>query len=115
MNRTLIVDPQADYDVDETFVFMAEHHSEARAYRFLDAARRTFRRLAEMPRVGMAVPLQALPDVRRWFVEGFPRYLVFYRVTDEEVIIHRVLHGSRDIRAVLEGEPPGSDADDEQE
>lgn len=41
----------------------------------------------------------------RWLqVRGFDNYLVFYRTTNDEVEIIRVLHGLRDIKHVLDAE-----------
>ena len=34
-------------------------------------------------------------------VKGFPRHLVFYRLTEDEVIVTRVLHGARDIASLF--------------
>jgi toxin ParE1/3/4 len=36
----------------------------------------------------------------------FRSYLVFYRRTDEEVEILRILHAARDVRWILDTEPP---------
>jgi plasmid stabilization system protein ParE len=35
-------------------------------------------------------------------VQGFPRYLIFYRSAEEGVEIVRVLHSSRDIGSLFE-------------
>jgi toxin ParE1/3/4 len=35
-------------------------------------------------------------DLRSWPVPGFRKYIVFYRVTEEEITIVRILHGARD-------------------
>jgi len=40
--------------------------------------------------------------VRSWPVEGFPNHFIFYRVTDAGVlVVLRVIHGAREIRAAL--------------
>lgn len=38
--------------------------------------------------------------VRR--IEGFPKHLAFYRIADDHVEIVRVLHGARNLDALLE-------------
>jgi toxin ParE1/3/4 len=59
-----------------------------------------------MPGIGSPQSFEnpMLAGVRRWPVEGFENYLIFYRTDDEHVEIIRVLHGARDIEAVLQGE-----------
>ena len=43
---------------------------------------------------------QRLQDVRVWHVKGFENWLIFYRATEEQVDILRVVHGARDIAAI---------------
>ncbi len=43
----------------------------------------------------------ALAGVRYWPVPSFENHLVFYRVTPEAVDVLRVLHGARDLFALL--------------
>lgn len=45
-----------------------------------------------------------LGNIRQQAVKGFKKYLVFYRPTDLGVEILRVIHGARDIEAILEEE-----------
>lgn len=42
-----------------------------------------------------------LRDVRQQAIEGFRKHIIFYRLTDSEVEIVRVIHGKRDIEAIL--------------
>ena len=48
--------------------------------------------LQRHPRIGA---LTADPTIRRMTTSPYP-YLIFYEVTDSEVIIHAVRHGARD-------------------
>ncbi len=74
------------------------------AARFLGAAKATFEQLAEMPTIGRrwTSPRKRLGTVRVWRIHGFERWLVFYRVSGKGVEIMRVLHGARDLNAILE-------------
>ena len=45
-----------------------------------------------------------LADIRQYSIKGFGRYLIFYRATDSGVEILRVLHGARDLSAILDEE-----------
>lgn len=43
-----------------------------------------------------------LANIRQQPIKGFKNYLVFYRSTDSAVEILRVIHGARDIPAILD-------------
>ena len=66
--------------------------------RFLVAAADTFERLAESPTLGERTGsrLKSMAGVRRWHVRGFPNHLVFYRPTDDGVLIVRLQHSASD-------------------
>jgi toxin ParE1/3/4 len=51
--------------------------------------------LEEHPYAGQSTDL---PGVRRLIVSPYP-YLIFYRVTDNEVIVQRIRHASRRSRS----------------
>ena len=75
------------------------------ADRVRTAAFRAFEQLASMPELGPRRKLANphLKRVRMWPVPGFHQYLIFYRPLDPEgVEIVRVLHGARDIAALLD-------------
>lgn len=42
-----------------------------------------------------------ISDVRRTPINDFPRHLIFYRVSDDAVLILRVLHGARDLESLF--------------
>lgn len=46
------------------------------------------------------------PTIRRLTTAPYP-YLVFYEITDEEIIIHAVRHGARDPASMPGGGNPG--------
>lgn len=56
-----------------------------------------------MPAIGTqrAFRNRRYSSVRMWPIDGFERYLVFYRVLDDGVEVLRVLHGSRDIERLF--------------
>ena len=59
-----------------------------------DRIQTLFRLLAQHPYAGQATDL---PGVRRLTLSPYP-YLIFYRVTDSEVIVQRMRHTSRQPR-----------------
>jgi toxin ParE1/3/4 len=98
---------QARVDLVEIADYLAQG-SLAAAERFLQAAEQAFAGLAAMP--GLGSPWESsnprLQEVRTWSVPGFRKYLVFYRPTADGIDVLRVLHGARDLDAVL-GEDGG--------
>lgn len=102
MSVRLRILPAADTDLDEAALYIARD-SEERAIRLYDAADATYRLLLEHPNRG---PLHEfdhprLRDIRRCSLVGFRNHLVFYRVEGDVVEVLRILHGARDIPAVL--------------
>jgi toxin ParE1/3/4 len=64
------------------------------AERFLIIAEETFKLLDKLPGIGQRIELAdpRFAEVRQHPIEGFRRYLVFYRITDLGIEILRVLH-----------------------
>ena len=69
--------------------------------RFFSAARRTFHLIGTNPHLGKRWKSGQPEELRSRPIIGFPNYLVFYFVTDGKIVIWRVLHGSRDLSALL--------------
>lgn len=89
-------------DLGDIAEYIARDSCDA-AIRFLQSARTTMERLAASPLIGGRVRLRhpQLQDVRKWPVEGFENYLVFYRPSSAGIEVIRVLHGARDIPQTL--------------
>jgi toxin ParE1/3/4 len=81
----------AEQDLLETWLYVAADTSVERADRLLEAIGQRFELLAEHPRMGRRRP-EFGPDVRSFVVE---KHVIYYR-PDKELLIARVLHGSRD-------------------
>lgn len=88
---------QADY--------YASQQDEALAARWEKAVAGSIRSLLRMPERGSLCHFHpaGLRRLRRISVSGFPQHLVFYRYIHEQRIVHivHVLHGARDIEALL--------------
>ncbi len=95
--------PQVIRDLIELATYIAEDNLEV-SDRFLASAEETFKQVAQMP--GMGKPCQfystSLAGVRQQAIKGFRKYLVFYRPTESGVEILRVIHGARDLEAILD-------------
>ena len=79
-------------------------------FRFLDAVEAAIARLGEMPAIGAPQHFEtpALAGVRAWPVPGFEDIRLYYLETADVLLIVRVLHDKRDVRRILQGEPPRS-------
>ncbi len=97
MSRYLVT-PAARDDLAEIKAFLAARSSTApeRVLRELAAA---MERLAEMPGIGHLRADVADESLRFWSVYS---YLIVYRPETSPVQVLRVLHGARNIRAVLD-------------
>lgn len=79
--------------------------SQTAAERFLLALEDSLDLLARQPKVGTERELPNGMIIRWWRVRGFAAHLISYREPEAHVEILRVLHGARDIGAILEEEP----------
>ncbi len=102
MAHRILVRPAATADSEEHEAYISGDNLDA-ALLFQDAVRETYEALARMPNSGSPRyrPVTKLSDVRYFPVRGFPRFLVFYRPVVDGIEIGRVLHGARDIAAIL--------------
>jgi len=73
------------------------------AKRWEKASTTSVLRIAKSPESGTPCHFQSseLADVRRTAIGGFPKHLIFYRVSEQAVCILRVVHGARDLEKLL--------------
>ncbi len=109
MSRQIIVHDEARFDVIESAYNIALDSIEA-ADRFVEAVDAAYGRLADMPGIGAIREYgnPKLKGMRMWPVPGFRKHLIFYRATDAEVRVFRVIHGSRNIESIFK--PDDEDA-----
>lgn len=74
------------------------------ADRFLAAVRMAIDHVSNTPHAGSPRPMKnrRLFGLRTWSIGGFDEIKLYYLVTDDELVIVRVLHGRRDIEGILE-------------
>jgi toxin ParE1/3/4 len=89
--------PEAEADLDEVWFYVASNSSVEIADRFVDSLTTRFVLLAAYPRAGRERD-DLLPGMRTFPVG---EYVVLYRVVGEDVLIARVVRGSRDLDALL--------------
>jgi toxin ParE1/3/4 len=90
--------PQAESDLDEIWYYIAKASGSIEiADRVVDAIADRFFLLARYPNMGRARDHDLRPGLR-----SFPvgEYMILYRVEGEDIVILRVLRGSRNIEAL---------------
>jgi toxin ParE1/3/4 len=97
------VKPKADRDLDDYADYLARETNVDVALGFLSASHETFALLAENPNMGWASRLKnpALKTLRVFHVSSFEKMLILYRPLPTGVDILRVVHGSRNLRALF--------------
>jgi toxin ParE1/3/4 len=89
--------PEAEADLHELWFYVASDSSVEIADRLVDSLTARFFLLAAHPRAGRQ--RDNLLSGMRIFPVG--DYVVLYRVEEDDVLIQRVVRGSRDLAAVL--------------
>lgn len=95
--------PAAEGDVLEQAEYYDAQGGEDLGNRFLAACESGFERLASFPESGACLRLRhpRLEGLRFILAPGFENILIFYIPGDTLLRIVRVLHGKRDIEAIL--------------
>ena len=103
MTRAIIKRPQAERDIEESFVFIGENDSDS-GLDFLLAVEQTLEFLALHPFVGSVRSFKdtELQNVRLWRVKTYDKHLIFYLVTEQAIEIIRVIHAARDYTKFFE-------------
>ncbi|MFZ4575557.1 MAG: type II toxin-antitoxin system RelE/ParE family toxin [Phycisphaerales bacterium] len=94
-----VITPAADADLEEIWQYVALNSGEARADFVEDELHAAMQRLAEMPGIGH-LRIDLADEALRFF--SVQRFLIVYRPEFRPVQIIRVLHGARDVQAILE-------------
>ena len=90
---------EAEVDLDDIWLYIAkESGSMDAADRLVDSLTERFWLLARYPYIGRTRDEDLRPGLRSFPVGS---YLIIYRIEDEDVVILRVLHGKRNVQALL--------------
>ena len=105
MDDQIGIRPKARMDVVELATYIGKDNVTA-ANRFLDACEATFEFLVKSPQIGAIYRTKnpRLVDLRVFRVKGFPNHLTFYLERANSIEIVRVVHGARDLDALLQDE-----------
>ena len=85
-------------DLIEHYAYLAQEAGQGTADRFMDSAEASFALLATQPAMGAPLTLRRseLAGIRKWSIDGFDNFLIFYQPHPEGIAIVRVLHAARD-------------------
>lgn len=84
-------------DVAEEVEYLTRKAGEETALRWKSAVDRTAQKLLRHPGLGRPRPDLKPAGIRSWRVEHFRRWLIFYAVEKETVILLRVRYGTMDL------------------
>lgn len=103
MSYEIFKRPQAERDIEECFVYIAEDNLD-KGVIFLVAVEDSLEQLVRFPLLGKTRAFQnkQFQNVRMWHVKNYESYLIFYAVTESRIEIIRVLHSSRDIEEMFD-------------
>lgn len=107
MSRRVVLRPEVPGDLDAISRYL-EQSDGAVADRFITSVFSALDDLAVMPGKGSPKHFTrpSLADTRSWAVPGFPNHLIYYQPKPEAVVILAVIHGARNVPAVLAGRNP---------
>jgi toxin ParE1/3/4 len=93
------VAPEAEADLDDIWCYIARKSGSLEiADRFTEFLSDRFYLLANHPYIGRRRDEELRPGLRSFPVRD---YVILYRIEKDDVLILRILHGSRDIKALL--------------
>jgi plasmid stabilization system protein ParE len=81
----------------EIALFIARDN-QARAISFVQELREKARSVVDTPRAFPLVPRYEHLGIRR---RSYGKYLIFYRIEDDRILIVQILHNARDYKALL--------------
>lgn len=101
----LFLAPAARDDLDAIHAYISADNLDA-ADRVLEAAFETFTSLIHHPALGRERYFEnaALTGLRSFGINGYPNYIVFYRIKGDVIEVVRVLHGARNFDELFSGE-----------
>jgi toxin ParE1/3/4 len=99
----LVERPKARQELEDIAVYIGAHLPSA-ARRFLDAAELAYAMLARIPEIGSRWHSETprFRGLRFLPIPRYPNYVIFCRPLVDGLEILHILHGARDLQAILE-------------
>ena len=89
----VVVRPQFYLDIEEEVNWLLTNADAGVAQRWHEAVWQTLELLAAHPHLGRERKDLKHQGIRSWRVKPFPRWLVFYTLRDENLVVYRVRSG----------------------
>jgi len=93
-------------DVEEAADYLFSQADEKIALRWRDELKHTLNLIQEFPEIGRLRPDLPIENVRTFQLKNFPNWLVFYRLSKEQIEFLRVKHGIMHLPGLFESESP---------
>lgn len=93
----LVARPRFYLDVAEEVEYLATKAGAETALRWRQGVDDTIANLLLHPHLGRPRPDLQPPGLRSWRVEKFRRWLLFYAVREDALVLHRVRYGMMDL------------------
>ena len=101
MKYKVIIDPKAKQDLKEIFIYVALNDSLQSANKLLDSLENSCYKLEEYPECGhVPIELRAT-GIKRFLQIHYKPYRIIYEINKNQVYIHAVLDGRRNIQEIL--------------
>ena len=97
----LVFSPVFEGDFSFGVEYLAREASAEIATRWENSVYRTIELLQKNPPLGRVRRDLQPGDIRTFGVKGFPRFLIFYRTRENELILLRVKHGAMNLHALF--------------
>jgi toxin ParE1/3/4 len=83
---SIIIALPARADITHNYEYLSAFNPDV-ALKFFDATRYSFAEIARNPQIGQIYSINnpRLNGLRRWYVKGFKKYLIFYRVQESSI------------------------------
>jgi toxin ParE1/3/4 len=97
----------ASRDVEDAIGYYLKDGAQQAALNFVDALEDAYFILGQHPAIGTSryATELGIPGLRSWALPRFP-YVIFYVEREDHIDVWRVLHGRRDIPALVEDPAP---------
>ena len=97
MSLRIVEAEPAIADIDDVTDYLLEKGGPDVALRFLEAVKRVEELVASMPGIGALRDFgdPELIGMRMLPIPRFPKYLLYYRATDQFLVVFRVIHGAQ--------------------
>lgn len=101
MKYTVKIDPLAQEDMKETFLYVAINDSFEMANKLLDKIEETCHKLEKHPARGHIPEELRRTGIKRYLEIHYKPYRIIYEIKEEKIYIHSVLDGRRNIQEIL--------------